>query len=445
LKNTLSSANLILLCHQEGTRFDPEMFKMITEMESLFGRGRLWNNVMLEVTHWAYDQNSIKARESHGRNETTALKEVNDMIKKNSHLNDSLEGIFLDSYAVQEWNLDDEVQQAYFQQYAQELWEAAVARGNFSFLTIEDILEQLDEALAENDRLHDVIDESLTYLNETTAQLRDDVNSNNGSLSSLQSRISSAESNVEFNANNITSLKDEVRSNDLDILGLQSNMSLAEYKVDSNAKDITRIEGEATSNDGEITKLKDRMRDSESKVSGIDTRVKKTEADITGLKNDVKGIDTRVGDSEDNISDLQDDVEPLTHYTHQCAYRWNHWTTADATITYEKILIDAGSGSMDKGTGKFTAGHSGYYQVTISGSTDLDSGEWADSFITKNGDKIDGYWRSYATGAYVQEQGSLTQVVYLSKDSTLAWKTDHWHFGGEIKWGMFCVSSYRAA
>jgi len=188
LKNTLSSANLILLCHQEGTRFDPEMFKMITEMESLFGRGRLWNNVMLEVTHWAYDQNSIKARESHGRNETTALKEVNDMIKKNSHLNQSLEGIFLDSYAVQEWNLDDEVQQTYFQLYAQQLWEAAVARGNFSFLTIEDILEQLDEALTENDRLHDVIDENLTYLNETTAQLRRDVNSNDGDISSLQSK-----------------------------------------------------------------------------------------------------------------------------------------------------------------------------------------------------------------------------------------------------------------
>jgi len=426
LKNTLSSANLILLCHQEGTRFDPEMFKMITEMESLFGRGRLWNNVMLEVTHWAYDQNSIKARESHGRNETTALKEVNDMIKKNSHLNDSLEGIFLDSYAVQEWNLDDEVQQAYFQQYAQELWEAAVARGNFSFLTIEDILEQLDEALAENDRLHDVIDESLTYLNETTAQLRDDVNSNNGSLSSLQSRISSAESNVEFNANNITSLKDEVRSNDLDILGLQSNMSLAEYKVDSNAKDITRIEGEVTSNDDDISKLEDRMHDSESKVSGIDTRV---------------------GNNGHDISDLQKDVEPLKLYSHHCAYQ-DKWEDAGSTITYDSSLTSAGTGDLDLGTGKFRAEHDGYYTVTVSGTAYLEPGKWAFSGLYVNGQQSGGEWHSHSSsgiGGWIGEQGFLTQTIYMKSGDTLEWRTSSvsgW-FTGSLWEATLCISSNR--
>jgi hypothetical protein len=50
---------------------------MILELEALFGRERLWDNVIIEVTKWAYDIESIKERKRKGITEESALNDIN--------------------------------------------------------------------------------------------------------------------------------------------------------------------------------------------------------------------------------------------------------------------------------------------------------------------------------------------------------------------------------
>ncbi len=59
------------------TRFDSGFQKMILELEALFGRERLWDNVIIEVTKWAYDIESIKERKRKGITEESALNDIN--------------------------------------------------------------------------------------------------------------------------------------------------------------------------------------------------------------------------------------------------------------------------------------------------------------------------------------------------------------------------------
>ena len=134
LKETLEEANVTILCFKYG-RFDTAIQKMILELESLFGRDRFWDNVILEVTKWAYDSKSIHDREIEGITEESALLGLNENLKKMFHLNHSLPGVFIDSWAV--YYPDDQVQQDYFSMYTQQLWKFAEEKEAFSFFTIE--------------------------------------------------------------------------------------------------------------------------------------------------------------------------------------------------------------------------------------------------------------------------------------------------------------------
>ena len=60
LKETLENANVTILCFDYANRFDTVIQKMVLELESLFGRERFWDNVIIEVTKWAYDEISIR-------------------------------------------------------------------------------------------------------------------------------------------------------------------------------------------------------------------------------------------------------------------------------------------------------------------------------------------------------------------------------------------------
>ena len=86
LKNKLGDANLILLCQTGDGRFNPSTIAMLLELESMFGRERLWENVMLEVTKWAYDAKSIADRERQGITEEKTCQDINDHIMEIAHL-----------------------------------------------------------------------------------------------------------------------------------------------------------------------------------------------------------------------------------------------------------------------------------------------------------------------------------------------------------------------
>ena len=69
---------------------------------------------MLGVSHWKYDAASIKERNYTGKTEKKFVSEWNQLLSEKFHLNITLPGAFIDSYAKQPWNLDDKDQQIAF-------------------------------------------------------------------------------------------------------------------------------------------------------------------------------------------------------------------------------------------------------------------------------------------------------------------------------------------
>merc|ERR1711962_1528618 len=69
----------------------------------------------------------------------------------------------------------------------------------------------------------------------------------------------------------------------------------------------------------------------------------------------------------------------------QCGYRGTSWSAAYSTITYEKTLLNVGRGSMDLGSGVWTAEETGLYQVAWSLYNRVDSGEGNYIYVYKNG------------------------------------------------------------
>ena len=195
LKNTLGDANLILLCQTENTKFNPSTTKMILELESMFGRKRLWANVLIEITKWAFDEKSIHDREIQNLTEDSALKDINDNLMEIAHLDHPLEGIFLDSYAT--YYQDDESQQTYFHTYAKQLWETASSKQKFKFHTIEECLDDKEAMENEIRWLNDIITENITQIFNKLDANKADIENNSGNVETLNSRVSINEKSIE--------------------------------------------------------------------------------------------------------------------------------------------------------------------------------------------------------------------------------------------------------
>ena len=67
LKDIIKSANgFVLLFNGQSERFDAKAQQMIREMQALFGNG-FWDHVILGVSFWSFDYNSIFKRNNSGK------------------------------------------------------------------------------------------------------------------------------------------------------------------------------------------------------------------------------------------------------------------------------------------------------------------------------------------------------------------------------------------
>ena len=55
---------------------------MLREMEALFGR-MFWNNVIIGVSFWPYDEASVARRKHHGITEAKLIRECNKQLAEN--------------------------------------------------------------------------------------------------------------------------------------------------------------------------------------------------------------------------------------------------------------------------------------------------------------------------------------------------------------------------
>ena len=161
LKNVVKTANgFLLLFNGQSERFDSKAQQMIREMEALFGPG-FWEHVILGVSFWHYDLNSIMGRNNSGKTESWWTDQMNAQLKEKFHLENDLQAVFIDSWAKQEWNLADALQQEAFDRETAKLWEIFSSNSKFEFKTIQDVIDDLNQCQQENECLTGEIQEKL--------------------------------------------------------------------------------------------------------------------------------------------------------------------------------------------------------------------------------------------------------------------------------------------
>ena len=166
LKNVLKSTNgFLLLFKGDDVRFDGKTTQMIREMEALFGHG-FWDHVTIGVSFWKYDQSSILQRNQSGHTESWYLEEKNKQLKERFHLEHDLDAVFIDSWAKQDWNLEDESQQEAFDRESTKLWDLFSSMTTFEFKTIQDVIEELDECQTQLDCLNGDVQNAIDYLQQ---------------------------------------------------------------------------------------------------------------------------------------------------------------------------------------------------------------------------------------------------------------------------------------
>ena len=93
-----------------------------------------------------------------------------------------LPGAFIDSYAKQPWNLDDNDQQVAFTRETDKLWSFSIGNDLFMFRTVEDVLKE-NQKLKEDIRcLNNTLSTDIEDLKNGLNQLNNGLNQLNGTV-----------------------------------------------------------------------------------------------------------------------------------------------------------------------------------------------------------------------------------------------------------------------
>jgi len=165
---------IVLTLDGSTPRFSSGLFDMLKQMTSIFG-SKWWDYMMVGVTKWSYDQADIDDREEncdaygpdseYCRNEAWFIREVSRELRENFGIERNLTFAFMDSFSQDVINSQDDIQQMYWLEETEKLWNEStiVHEDEFYFRTIDDILE-------ENERLTKEL-ESCTNYYDNSARL----------------------------------------------------------------------------------------------------------------------------------------------------------------------------------------------------------------------------------------------------------------------------------
>lgn len=210
LKDVIKTANgFVILFNGQSERFDTSIQQMIREMEAMFGKG-FWNHVILGVSFWAFDESSIMKRNHSGKTEQWWTDQMNQQLEEKFHIGIELEAVFIDSWAKQDWNLNDLCQQEAFDRETNKLWNLFNNLPDFEFKSIEDVLNELNECKAEVDCLNEAFKNNLTDINLHIQQLESKTDAQSSHIQQLESDID------DLGAENVKRMS-EIHKNELDI------------------------------------------------------------------------------------------------------------------------------------------------------------------------------------------------------------------------------------
>merc|ERR1719228_274755 len=178
LANTIDHADtLLLLLKGDTTRFKEGLQKMLKRMTVMFGQD-WWNYLLIAVSFWPFDQKSIDDRNEKCdpdypyypgscKDEAWFCEQMNYQLKNktSSPSNLNFTCVFTDSWSQTTPHDEDLTEQEFWKIETEKLWEITTNRDDvFSFMTIDDILEENTRQRAEIKWLNDVITNNITQL-----------------------------------------------------------------------------------------------------------------------------------------------------------------------------------------------------------------------------------------------------------------------------------------
>ena len=164
----------LLLFDGRETRFDASLQNMIQRMTTIFGH-YWWDYLVIGVSFWPYDQDSIDERKCYPEypeychDETWFCEDRNRQLQEKFNVKKNFTCVFTDSWSQTPgppgFNTEDPLQQEHWKNETGILWDITTSReDSFSFMTIDDILEENTRLKVENERLNDIIRNNITEL-----------------------------------------------------------------------------------------------------------------------------------------------------------------------------------------------------------------------------------------------------------------------------------------
>jgi len=230
LANVIDHAGTILLTLDGRiTRFSDGLTTMLKRMTIIFGQN-WWDYVVIGVSFWAYDQDSIDDRECYPgqppercHDEAWFCGEINDQLRDKLHTDRDFKCVFTDSWSqvagYPDFNTDDQLQQEHWNTETGILWDITTSREEyFSFMTIDDILEENAEMREKIKCLEDVIAHNMTQMAEMIQRNSESINANKKS-------IGESRADIDINKNNIAQNKADVDENENSIEEIEDKIN----------------------------------------------------------------------------------------------------------------------------------------------------------------------------------------------------------------------------
>ena len=136
---------------------------------------------------------------------------------------------------------------------------------------------------------------SISSLSSRITTAESNISSNDTDISGLDSRLTSTESSVTSNDTDISALQSAVSGNDTDILALQTDVSTLESDLNTAEATIVSLQSQITSNDSDITSL--------------DQSLATAQSDILTNASDLTASNLKIAANESDIDTLQTDLD----------------------------------------------------------------------------------------------------------------------------------------
>ena len=208
---------LVLLFDGTTTRFNAGLQNMLKRMTQIFGVD-WWNYVVIGVSFWAYDQDSIDNRCDPEyppcKDEAWFCNQTNTQLRDKLHVEKNFTCVFTDSWSQTGHNVEDPLQQEHWMTETDVLWDITTSREDtFGFMTIDDILEDNARLKEENKWLNDVIRNNITQLTEMIQSNAEKINVNEGNVQDMGDNVEILEGRVTVNDGNIVSTNRRIDEN----------------------------------------------------------------------------------------------------------------------------------------------------------------------------------------------------------------------------------------